>query len=181
MKLIDILVQELPKRGGWPGAIPALVQNSSAYIYQAGGGECIHRLELADDWMDAEVTCEKYFDALRALKPVWDGEELPPVGVECEFKRATGEWVQVEITAIARNGLCFVEPGKTGENYVSFSREFRPMRSEADKKRDATCDAMHKSWREVAGNTREDGSLIDIYSCIYDAIAAGKIPHIRID
>ncbi|WP_339026144.1 hypothetical protein [Leclercia pneumoniae] len=40
---------------------------------------------------------------------------------------------------------------------------------------------MHKWWREIAGQEREDGSLIDIYSGIYDAIAAGKVPGIRIE
>lgn len=186
MKLIDILVQELPKRGGWPGAIPVLVQNSSGYVYQAGGGEHIYRLELADDW-NAEVTCEKYFDALRALKPVWDGNGLPPVGCRIEAN-SDGEWVEATVAftdrpeghsdAVAWNEALVFDCKTTRPFWAD---EFRPIRSKADKKRDAACDAMHKWWREIAGQEREDGSLIDIYSGIYDAIAAGKVPGIRIE
>lgn len=147
MKLIDLLVQELPKRGGWPKNANEVPESANVSWGVPPWGcnpmaFCMASHEI--------VTKEQYEAALSAEQhPVWDGEGLPPVGTKCEFKCATGVWSEVEITAIARNGLCFVEPGKDGENYVAFSREFRPIRSEADKNRD-------------------------------DAIAAGKIPHIKL-
>lgn len=176
MKLIDILVDELPKRGGWPGAIPVLVQNSSGYVYQAGGGEYIYRLELADDWMDAEVTCEKYFDALRALKPVWDGNGLPPVGCRIEANTG-GEWVEVTVAYTSRPDAsneasvwneALVFDYKTTRPF--WADEFRPIRSEADKKRDAAVSELAK----IIGGP--GGPYAEVKAAqIYDAIKSGDI------
>lgn len=108
--------------------------------------------------------------------PEWNGDGAPPVGVECEFKCATGELVEVEITAIARNGVCFVECGKNGENYVSFSREFRPLRTEADKKRDEAIQGMASVI-----DYRNGCSSKPLAGWIYEAIAAGKIPGVKLE
>ncbi|WP_347113356.1 hypothetical protein AAHB66_14040 [Leclercia sp. S52] len=113
-------------------------------------------------------------------QPIWDGEGMPPVGCECEIKRVA-DWMPVTIKFISDHHTVFTTFGGTEDCYQTYSLQFRPIQSEEDRKRDAACDAMHKWWRDVAGQEREDGSLIDIYSCIYDAINAGKIPGIRIE
>jgi len=181
MKLIDLLVQELPKRGGWPCAIPVLVQSSSGYVYQAGGGEFIYQLELADDWMDAEITCEKYCDALRALKPIWDGEGLPPVG--CRVEALCGDkWVEATVAytdrpeghggaTVWKEALVF--DCKTTKPF--WTDEFRPIRSEEDKKRDEVIKNMSHSLRANGSVTEEQ------LNRLYADIAAGNIPHIRIE
>lgn len=106
--------------------------------------------------------------------PEWNGEGVPPVGVECEFKYVTGKWVSVEITAIARNGVCFVERGKNGENYVSFSREFRPLRTEAEK-------AMESAKHIIAELCRDSASNGHSADLIMEAIAEGKIPGVKLE
>lgn len=61
--------------------------------------------------------------------------ELPPVGVECLYVVSDRLSAEVEITAHAKFGLCFVEVGKSGENYVSKTAElhrFRPIPTERD-------------------------------------------------
>lgn len=180
MKLIDILVQGLPKVGGWPREVDALVQSSKGAVYKAGGGFPVMFTYLADDWELAEVTREQYEAALAfAQHSVWSGEGLPPIGCECEIKRIA-DWMPVTIKFISEHHTVFTTFGGTEDCYQTCSLQFRAIRSEEDRKRDAACDAMHKRWREVAGQERRDGSLIDIYSCIYDAIVAGKIPHIQL-
>lgn len=181
MKLIDFLVSS--GRGGWKW--PNGIGNASC---NAGSRDVIFHFDYCPPALSETlispcnfdafdiVTREQYEAALAASKTEWDGEGLPPVGCDCEFKSASGEWVGVEITAIARNGLCFVEPGKTGENYVSFSREFRPIRSEAEKKRDEAETAL----RTCLAGTGAGITPLAAH-CIYDAIAAGNIPHIHID
>lgn len=79
MKLIDLLVKELPKRGGWPGATHALVQNSSGCIYRAGGGPPLLNARRSDDWELAEVTREQYESALADSDGwiEWGGGECP--------------------------------------------------------------------------------------------------------
>ncbi|ELY3414444.1 hypothetical protein SMW93_003657 [Cronobacter sakazakii] len=114
-------------------------------------------------------------------QPAWDGEGLPPVGTKCEFKCATGVWSEVEITAIARNGLCFVEPGKDGENYVAFSREFRPIRSEADKRRDEAIAALVDFKIGYHSYPKAAEEYLREVTALYDAILRGDIPHIRIE
>lgn len=174
MKLIDLLVDELPKRGGWPGAIPVLVQNSSGYVYQAGGGEYIYRLKLADDWMDAEVTCEKYFDALKALKPVWDGNGFPPVGVECEMSYSDDEWYRCVIIAKGEEQIIYKREGCEEFSGHRNNYRFRPIRSEADKKRDAAISAI-----DAACLLARDASKTA--EAIYNAIVAGDIPGVKIE
>ena len=61
--------------------------------------------------------------------------ELPPVGAVCLYVVSDRRSAEVEITAHAKLGLCFVEVGKSGENYVSKTAElhrFRPIRTERD-------------------------------------------------
>ena len=61
--------------------------------------------------------------------------ELPPVGKVCLYVVSDRLSAEVEITAHAKFGLCFVEVGKSGENYVSKTAElhrFRPIRTERD-------------------------------------------------
>ena len=59
--------------------------------------------------------------------------ELPPVGTECEYNSAGDKWHQVEITAHAKLGLCFIEKGCAGENYTSRdASKFRPIKSERE-------------------------------------------------
>lgn len=100
MKLIDLLVQELPKRGGWPeGALNATQDKDGEVCFSAGavpefgfatweGGDwCGNEFFTirAADYSTAIITREQYEAALAASKAVvthdgwiqWDGGECP--------------------------------------------------------------------------------------------------------
>ncbi|EPN1652012.1 hypothetical protein ACTV1M_003783 [Cronobacter dublinensis] len=187
MKLIDLLVQELP---GWPDDTTALVQNSSGYVYQAGGGVSFFHFKRAEDWELAEITREQYEAALSAAQqPVWDGEGLPPVGCECEAIYGRDAWFKVKIIAHDSGRVIgrWLE-GDRNDDLLDYSHQesFRPIRSEADKKRAEGVIALSRVDPSVApfeyGAKHSDGSLIGpFWYELYDAIAAGKIPHIRIE
>ena len=114
MKLIDLLVQELPKRGGWPDGADYVVQDGDGSLdVKFGAGEAtlehdqrgvwvnnitpdwgidtresyIHDFKiLACDASTAIITREQYESSLAASqKPAWNGEGLPPVGAKVEF------------------------------------------------------------------------------------------------
>lgn len=104
--------------------------------------------EVLGDWRD---TLEKRpeQDEFEPLVSVEDGKEqdmkqdngwfergeLPPVGTVCLYVVSDRLSAEVEITAHAKFGLCFVEVGKSGENYVSKTAElhrFRPIPTERD-------------------------------------------------
>lgn len=71
--------------------------------------------------------------------------ELPPVGEVCLYVVSDRCSAEVEITAHAKLGLCFVEIGKSGECYVSKTAElhrFRPIRTEREKAIDEMVDVI---------------------------------------
>lgn len=109
--------------------------------------------------------------------PVWNGEGLPPVGCFCEVEDRDGMLVygqgeygeviaHVENTAVIRMsyGLGCFESGF-----------LRPLRTEAERKRDESIKAM-ASAPKPCGHP-----IAGICSEIYDAIAAGKIPGVKLE
>ena len=186
MKLIDILVQELPKHGGWPdGAVECcrFVDEANIDFYDESGnwpidcgekyGEIAlkavrkHTIPLECE----KVTLEQYESALAASQPQWNGDGLPPVGCRVEANYG-GEWVEATVAYTDRPDTlgdavswkeALVFDCKTTRPF--WSDEFRPIRSEEDKKRDEALNAM------AAYCTPED---------LCTAIFAGKIPHIQI-
>lgn len=186
MKLIDLLAQELPKRGGWPQNVTHIGQDYDRELMFYGRGDVstgIFLDELAADHRKrgetaVRITQEQYESALAASqKPAWNGECLPPVGMHCEIvdpdgvlmygQGESGEVIaHVENTAVIRMsyGLgCFE------------ARFLRPLQGEADKKRDSAVEAMQKEADEG------DNWIYSEYEIIYDAIAAGKIPGVKLE
>jgi len=122
------------------------------------------------------------FDSIKVKErtPEWDGDGLPPVGCRVEYTCKqpdlghpaieAGKWYGG--TIIAYYDEC-VWTSDNGIRHLS-NTIFRPMRSEEDKKRYAAIEALFEIL-DAGVSTSQDS--IDIY----EAIAAGKIPHIRID
>lgn len=113
MKLIDILVRELPNLGGWITGHYQCAQDKTGEVcfYTKGkihlvrygmwsipeDSEATHDGEsrvvtsLADDYAETIITREQYEAAIAASQRVeWDGVGLPPIGCECEKKT----WLQ---------------------------------------------------------------------------------------
>ncbi|EPB6469374.1 hypothetical protein ACQUW4_004058 [Cronobacter dublinensis] len=188
MKLIDLLVQELPRRGGWPEGVYVIEQDSEGDLFEMESDyKSDFRLQMADDCLPECVTREQYEAALAAAQqPVWDGEGLPPVGCECEGRFILGgEWFFFRCVAVDC-GIAFGWAGKDAVTLDKGSYEFRPIPSEADKKRAEGVIALSRVDPSVTpfeyGAKHSDGSLIGpFWYELYDAIAAGKIPHIRIE
>lgn len=149
MTLLEILRQELPKRGGWPEGANECVQDYSGVVkffdsnnlwfdgdrwagsprgsFRCVSSNKIYGLPLSNDHATAIVTREQY------EATGWDGTGLPPVGCECEMQNDNGQWINVCIIA-QFDGFSF------GWNYdcrmVYFSDksdEFRPLRTEAER------------------------------------------------
>ena len=199
MKLIDLLVQELPKRGGWPEDAEIAVQDADSQICFSshsdvyadkgqtswfggdwGDGDWDNPFidTIADDRHKCIVSRKQYESALAASqKPAWNGEGLPPVGMHCKIvdhdcvlmygQGESGEVIaHVENTAVIRMsyGLgCFE------------ARFLKPVSSEAERKRDAAVAAMQREADDG------DNWIYSKYEIIYDAIARGKIPGVKLD
>ncbi len=149
MKLIDILVQELPKRGGWTAGAVCITQDADGSIctwgaegvffrghWQHPSGKsllkywCREGFEITEDYATAIITREQYKAALK--QPVWDGTSLPPVGVECEMANENGTYKHVKIIAI-EDGFVIGWDNKRMITYISNSTvDFRPILTERD-------------------------------------------------
>ena len=111
----------------------------------------------------------------QGVAPVWNGEGLPTVGCECEFMKHTPDaipnWHRGIIKYVSEYTVVIVEALSPGE-FVAHPRtcDFRPIRTEAERKRDAAVDAFNcLSPIELSGELA------------YDAIAAGKIPGVKLE
>ncbi|ELY4079616.1 hypothetical protein SMY54_000714 [Cronobacter sakazakii] len=188
MKLIDLLVQELPKRGGWPDGPfqylnDFLKRNKLTFFVN-------HHYSCFEDWDGDRVTREQYEAALAAAQqPVWDGEGLPPVGVNAEvFFSADTEtkWHSFLAKFIGENHVIAL----VGLEEISYKKDelltsdvkFAPLRSEEDRKRDEITQSILDILNDY------DFELMHIRSeqkriatDIFERIASGMIPHIRIE
>ena len=278
MKLVDILVEELPKHGGWDAKWHQCAQDGNGEVCFFTSGEINFRRSfdawsipsrsvarhdgkariealLADDYAETIITRDQYEDALAAKNegwiewgggkcplhngaivdvklrngraeyaqkalstegyasypfwrndgaggdiiayrlhqpqeaeqakselndcieqdaaPVWNGEGLPPVGVECESKQfAQIDWHKFRVVAI-ENGCVFgFWNDKVGVCLDSKHWEFRQLRTEAERKREDIRKAIYAAMNIIDG---------DIADAIYDAIAAGKIPGVKLE
>ncbi|HAU5492087.1 TPA: hypothetical protein JD192_01385 [Cronobacter sakazakii] len=176
MKLIDLLVQELPKRGGWPEGFQVICSHGNGHIYaHSHSGKVSGRHLNIYGCQGQSVTLEQYEAALAAAQPpVWGGEGLPPAGCECEFFDCE-KWFKVTMMYGGSQLVVLYDHDNQIERSFSTSRidgKFRPIRSEADRKRDEAIAALKKLKPQLVG---------ELAGYLYDEIAAGKIPHIRIE
>lgn len=112
----------------------------------------------------------------------WNGEGLPPVGCECEFMKHTLDaipnWRRGIIKYVSEYTVVIVEALSPGE-FVAHPRtcDFRPIISESERKRDDICDKIYGAMT----NAKRKDNRSDMAEEIYDAIASGKIPGLRLE
>lgn len=178
MKLIDLLVQELPKRGGWPEGVDAVEQDNKGQLFEMDSDHCSDfRLKKCDDWITDVVTKQQYESALAASqKLTWNGEGVPPVGCECESKQFSQvDWTKFKVVAVCDGHVFGFWGNGVPTALDSKMWQFRPLQSEAERKRDAAVEAMQREADEG------DNWIYSEHEIIYDAIAAGKIPGVKLD
>ena len=116
-----------------------------------------------------------------AWNAVWDGEGLPPVGTECELKfDHWSEWERCNILCIGERRVFVRQVTRSDEIFEgAMSLDgvmFRPIRTEAERKRDEFTDAC------IDLDSSQDWShSMDYFRGLYNAIAAGKIPGIKLE
>lgn len=215
MKLIDLLVQELPKRGGWPHDALSITQdndgslcvwntndphydgfswkhhtgNSLMYFWYGEGA-----IPLSSDHKESIVTYWQYKSAIAASqKPAWNGDGLPPVGEKVEFfiNQKFGyrnDWIPAdgtEMEVVAHKtttdgndvAVCYWDEGGAGRSCCLVPESLKPARTESERKHDAVLESICAVLEMVA----QDYKIEDEAKLIYEAIAAGKIPGVKLD
>lgn len=111
--------------------------------------------------------------------PKWNGEGLPPAGCECEARyRNADEWVFFRCVGVD-SGVAFGWLGKEAVTLGRGSYEFRPLRTAAERKREAAAKEMARHANSDP-HRKFNAGLRNCLS-IYDAIAAGKIPGVKLE
>ncbi len=192
MKLIDLLVQELPKRGGWPEGVDSIHQDHDGEIYAWTGSSAklLFRAGIIadncrpyglDEPIENMVTRNQYKSVFAlSQKPAWNGEGLPPVGCECECHVDEGI-IHCVVVGYDFDGKAVVMRNVPVRKYFSIqanSGRIRPLRTEKERKRDEAVEAIDFYMPEFTPDTPNE-----FYHAkkIYDAIAAGKIPGVKLD
>lgn len=121
----------------------------------------------------------------QAPAPVWSGEGLPPVGMEIEYSFAKVNYrtnfSRGKVLAYGMQNV-FMEHWASKNEFIQplDKIEFRPIRSEAERKRyeavQALCDAGGGN-----GKVDEKAGYGSCWFDIYDAIADGKIPGVKLE
>ena len=195
MKLIDLLVQELPKRGGWPeGAVECCRhygKNSINFYDETGDWDddwyLKHGQDFAKDCIYEETPERRHLQSIsrseyekeKALAAsqmsVWRGERVPPVGCECECQFLDA-WHVCKVLFVGTEVIVGVIDGSERAFSVNHTK-FRPIKSEAERKHEAVLESICAVLEMVAQDyKREDEAKL-----IYEAIAAGKIPGVKLD
>ncbi|QDB70185.1 hypothetical protein KGB41_gp28 [Salmonella virus KFS-SE2] len=200
MKLIDLLVQELPKRGGWPHNALSITQDDDGLLcvwdtnnphydgfswkHHTGNSlvyywHGIEDVPLSCDHRESIVTYWQYKAALAASqKPTWNGEGVPPVGCECEISFSGKSLGQCEVLFVGDSLIVWKQKSSQQEG-SGYHRHMniRPLRTEAERKHEAVLESICAVLTMVAQDyKREDEAKL-----IYEAIAAGKIPGVKLD
>lgn len=178
MTLLELPVKELPKRGGWLAIFRVFPDCNVAEKFISDFKVSYGTDSNCDQYIESEetgeiLTREQYEAAIAAQQPVWNGEGLPPVGSKVE-SFINGDWRLVKVVYVGETGgeyEALVFDVKTTK--PAWSDQFRPIRTEADRKRDEAIKSMYEVVSESGYDTPEPVS-------IYDAIAAGKIPGVEL-
>ncbi len=194
MTLLELLVQELPKRGGWPeGAELAASYAGDRYVCFLMMDNCPHQSYPAIETSELSeigttVKREQYEAALSASKqPEWIPGELPCCGVKCEWQdKNTKAWLPVVVVYASEWVTVIREADKSDaveiaiENYGDEARrQFRPIRTKAERKRKEIAQQMCNLFGNGIEIDEKEGygtAWLDVY----DAISAGKIPGINL-
>ena len=135
MTLLELLRQELPKRGGWPeGAVKATSYGFIPGVHFWDDNDfMVDYSDLTTRALGEEKITREQYEATG-----WDGTGLPPVGCDVEYHCYPDGWVIINIVARIK-GATFIE-WKSGTHKGGdiirgdFPLErFRPIRTEAER------------------------------------------------
>lgn len=175
--VVDVKLEKEYVQSGYPAG-----EYSWEHVWQ-GSNIIAYRLHQPKEAEQAKADDEDDLNECigQATAPLWNGEGLPPVGCECEYSLNGGKtWWKCKIDYIVgTQGVVMLCDTFEGVQYVQFSSygnalKFRPIRSETERKRDAAKNAIAELCRSSASN----GHSADL---IYDAIAAGEIPGVKLE
>lgn len=176
--VVDVKLEKGYVQSGYPAG-----DYSWEHVWQ-GSNIIAYRLHQPQEVTEADDESDLNECIGQDAVQVLGGEGKPAIGEKCEH-HSGGQWEVVTIAGIYENLVTgFTDYWMVKEDGSSYTvgnpYRFRPIRSEADKMRDEAAQALCNAG---GGNGKVDEKA-GYGSCwfdVYDAIAAGKIPGVKLD
>ncbi|QZD26118.1 PHD finger protein [Klebsiella phage vB_KpnS_MK54] len=185
--LIDVKWRDGKVDTGIPAKIRCPSRERQAIIWHHAGHELdiiAYRLHKPQESEQAEADDEADLNECigQDVVPFWNGEgQTPPVGYMCERSWSGDEWQPCKIL-FTSNQIVVVKLKGSGmeDAYNIGDVTFRPIRSEADRKREK---AIAKITDAICGEIPDTGmaTAAKYAARAYDAIAAGKITGVNLE
>ena len=109
--------------------------------------------------------------------PVWNGEGLPPAGCECEYTKESlpgDEWTQCTVDYVGSSFVVYRDCYGVELTGIIGDIKFRPIRSEADEKRDdraSAIDGFISGFRgQKTGSNKELAYALTDYLALLDKL-----------
>lgn len=162
MKLVDLLVKELPHLGGWPEGVDVVRQNCKGRLFEIDSDYCSDfKLEKCDDWITDVVTKQQYEAVLAASKAVvghdgwiqWAGGDCPVDSdaiVEVKYRKPNPYQFNND------------RAGDFTWSHDGFGGDIIAYRLQQPTKSEQVCD---DAWCSYAGITEKDDEA-DLNECI---------------
>lgn len=137
MTLLELLRQELPKRGGWPEGVREISTHASGRVFFDGRfAPQGFTLPMASDAWNKCKHPRSYTNAVTREQyeaTSWDGTNLPPVGCKCEVSVDGGRSWCTYRAINEKNGARLIEIGNFTEEFQNNNWIFRPLHTEAER------------------------------------------------
>lgn len=118
--------------------------------------------------------------------PEWSGDGLPPSGIDIEYRLTKvnyrNDFSRGRVIAYGISNV-FMEHWSSKNEFIQplDKIEFRPLRTQAEKLRDEAGLALYHAINWNAEGELVSQSRMEDYKKAYDAIAAGKIPGVKLE
>ena len=179
--VVDVKLDKGYVQSGYPAG-----EYSWEHVWQ---GSNIIAYRLHQPQKSAQVKTDDEVDLNECIgqdaAPVWNGEGLPPVGMEIEYSFAKvnyrTDFSRGKVLAYGMQSV-FMEHWASKNEFIQplDKIEFRPILSEAERKRDEAVQALCNAGGG-SGRVDEKSGYGSCWFDIYDAIAAGKIPGVKLE
>lgn len=164
---VDVKLEKGYVQSGYPAG-----EYSWEHVWQ-GSNIIAYRLHQPQEADKAKADDESDLNECiwQGVAPAWNGEGLPPVGCECEFISNDTSWGPVVVIGMDGDKVVIKPSGEAYYGITPSERQvFRPIRSEADRRRDeAVKTIMLTGWCQSFAEE------------IYDLVAAGKVPGVKLE
>lgn len=129
------------------------------------------------------ATAQDFITAQDDVDSSWNGEGIPPAGVECEAREVAyshGQWRVLTVLYSSDDYLLAIDPvsGPKPRIYSTDSFLFRKIMTDEERRQLRKTKAVEEIAYVMTGNRENWGNYLTLAELIYESLESGKIPGI---